>query len=605
MQTGAEHVRWDLTDLYSDEDALRQDLKQALAEADAFAREYHGRIGSLNARGLAAALRRYEAILDRLGRAYTYAYLHWSTNTEDPARGALLQYVRERYTQATQQLLFLELEWAAIDPNRARRLLTTRALRPYRHYLELQQRLRPHLLSEPEEKILAEKRVTGRDAWSRFFDELLSSLRFELDGQRLTEQEVLARLYDSDREVRRKAALAFTEGLKPRIRELTYIFNTVLADKASEDRLRGYRTWLESRNLANEVSDEMVEALIRSVTERYDLVARFYELKRRLLGLDALYDYDRYAPLKEASTRYRWEEARALVEEAYRTFHPRMGEIVAQFFERRWIDAAMTPGKRSGAFSHGAVPSAHPYILLNYTGTIRDVQTLAHELGHGVHQYLSRKQGLLQADTPLTTAETASVFGEMLVFERLMTLEADPSNRLAMLMGKIDDTMATVFRQVAMNRFEDRMHNARRQQGELSVEAFCDFWIETQQAMFRGSVTLGEHYRYWWSYIPHFIHTPGYVYAYAFGELLVLALFARYRQEGPDFVERYLQLLEAGGSDWPHVLVGRLGVDLTDPQFWHEGLQAIEDLIAQAEALATRVQEEPAVSQLTGSTPGG
>ncbi len=604
MQTGAEHVRWDLTDLYSDEAALRQDLEQALAEADVFAREYHGRIGSLNARGLAAALRRYEAILERLGRAYTYAYLHWSTNTEDSARGALLQYVRERYTRATQQLLFLELEWAAIDPNRARKLLQTRALRPYRHYLELQQRLRPHLLSEPEEKILAEKRVTGRDAWSRFFDELLSSLRFELDGQRLTEQEVLAKLYDPEREVRRQAALAFTEGLKPRIRELTYIFNTILADKASEDRLRGYRSWLESRNLANEVSDEMVEALIRSVTERYDLVARFYELKRRLLGLDELYDYDRYAPLKEASTRYRWEEARALVEAAYRTFHPRMGEIVAQFFERRWIDAAMTPGKRSGAFSHGAVPSAHPYILLNYTGTIRDVQTLAHELGHGVHQYLSRKQGILQADTPLTTAETASVFGEMLVFERLMAAEADPSNRLAMLMGKIDDTMATVFRQVAMNRFEDRIHNARRQQGELSVEAFCDFWIETQQAMFRGSVTLGEHYRYWWSYIPHFIHTPGYVYAYAFGELLVLALFARYRQEGPDFAERYLQLLEAGGSDWPHVLVGRLGVDLTDPQFWHEGLQAIEDLIVQAEGLATQVQEEPAVSQLTGSTPG-
>ncbi len=511
MQTGAENVRWDLTDLYPDEATLKQDLEQALAEAEAFARTYHGRIDSLEAEELAEALRRYEAILDRLGRAYTYAYLHWSTNTEDPARGALLQHVRERYTQASQQLLFLELEWAAVEPERARRLMETEALRPYRHYLELQQRLRPHLLSEPEEKILAEKRITGRDAWTRFFDELLGSLRFELNGQLLTEQEVLAKLYDPDREVRRQAALAFTEGLRPRIRELTYIFNTVLADKASDDRLRGYRTWIESRNLANEVSDEMVEALIRAVTERYDLVARFYELKRRLLGLDELYDYDRYAPLKEADTRYRWEEARQLVEEAYRAFHPRMGEIAAQFFERRWIDAAMTPGKRSGAFSHGAVPSAHPYILLNYTGTIRDVQTLAHELGHGVHQYLSRKQGLLQADTPLTTAETASVFGEMLVFERLLAAEADPSNRLAMLMGKIDDTMATVFRQVAMNRFEDRMHNARRQQGELPTEAFCEFWIETQQDMFHGSVVLGDHYRYWWSYIPHFIHTPGYV----------------------------------------------------------------------------------------------
>lgn len=591
MQTGAEHVHWNLTDLYANEAALRQDLEQTLIEAEAFAKTYHGQIASLEAQELAEALQRYEGILDHLGRAYTFAYLHWSTNTEDAARGALLQYVRERYTQALQQLLFLELEWAAVALERARQLTETEALRPYRHYLELQQRLRPHLLSEPEEKILAEKRITGRDAWTRFFDELLGSLRFEINGQLLTEQEVLAKLYDPDRNVRQQAALAFTEGLKPHMRELTYIFNTVLADKASDDRLRGYKRWIESRNLANEVSDDMVEALIQSVTERYDLVARFYELKRKLLGLEALYDYDRYAPLQETGTRYSWEKARALVEEAYRAFHPHLGEIVAQFFERCWIDAAMTPGKRSGAFSHGAVPSAHPYILLNYTGTIRDVQTLAHELGHGVHQYLSRKQGILQADTPLTTAETASVFGEMLVFERLLAAEADPSNRLAMLMGKIDDTMATVFRQIAMNRFEEHMHNARRQQGELPTEAFCEFWIETQQAMFRGSVILGEHYRYWWSYIPHFIHTPGYVYAYAFGELLVLALFARYRQEGPDFAERYLQLLEAGGSDWPHVLVGRLGVDLTDTRFWHEGLQAIEVLIAQAEALAAQVQQ--------------
>jgi oligoendopeptidase F len=589
MTTGAEHVRWDLRDLYPDEVALKQDLTQALTQAEAFYARYHGTIASLDAEALAAALRQYEAILDRLGRAYTYAYLNWATQTEDPARGALLQQVREAYTQATQHMLFLELEWAHLEAERAQELMSTEALRPFRHYLELQQRMRPHLLSEPEGKILAEKHVTGRDAWVRFFDELLGAMRFPLNGQLLTEQEVLAKLYDPDREVRRQAALAFTEGLRIRIRELTYVFNTVLADKASEDRLRGFQSWIESRNLANEVSDEMVEALIQAVTERYELVARFYELKRRLLGYTELYDYDRYAPIGQASTRYHWEEARQLVQNAYEAFHPRLGSIVAEFFDRRWIDAALVPGKRSGAFSHGAVPSVHPYILLNYTGTIRDVQTLAHELGHGVHQYLSRKQGVLQADTPLTTAETASVFGEMLVFERLMAAEADATNRLAMLMGKIDDTMATVFRQVAMNRFEDRIHTARRTQGELPPEAFCDYWIETQQAMFRGSVILGEHYRYWWSYIPHFVHTPGYVYAYAFGELLVLALFARYREEGDAFAERYLALLEAGGSDWPHVLVGRLGVDLTDTNFWHQGLNAIEALISQAEALAEQV----------------
>lgn len=587
--TGAEHVRWDLRDLYPDETALQQDLAQGLAQAEAFYARYHSKIASLDAEALVEALHQYEAILDRLGRAYTYAYLNWATQTEDPACGALLQQVREAYAQATKHLLFLELEWAQLEAERAQELLAAEVLRPFRHYLELQQRLRPHLLSEPEEKILAEKRVTGRDAWVRFFDELLGAMRFSLDGQLLTEQEVLAKLYDPDREVRRQAALALTEGLKTRLRELTYVFNIVLADKAAEDRLRGYRSWIESRNLANEVSDEMVEALIQAVTERYELVARFYELKRRLLGYAELYDYDRYAPIGQASTRYSWEEARQLVQSAYDAFHPRLGRIVAEFFERRWIDAALVPGKRSGAFSHGAVPSAHPYILLNYTGTIRDVQTLAHELGHGVHQYLSRKQGVLQADTPLTMAETASVFGEMLVFERLMAAETDAANRLAMLMGKIDDTIATVFRQVAMNRFEDRIHVARRTQGELPPEAFCAYWMETQQAMFQGSVTLGEHYRYWWSYIPHFVHTPGYVYAYAFGELLVLALFARYREEGDTFAERYLALLEAGGSDWPHVLVGRLGVDLKDTTFWHQGLTAIEALIEQAEALAEQV----------------
>lgn len=587
--TGAEHVRWDLRDLYPDETALQQDLAQGLAQAEAFYARYHSKIASLDAEALAEALHQYEAILDRLGRVYTYAYLNWATQTEDPACGALLQQVREAYAQATKHLLFLELEWAQLEAERAQELLAAEVLRPFRHYLELQQRLRPHLLSEPEEKILAEKRVTGRDAWVRFFDELLGAMRFSLDGQLLTEQEVLAKLYDPDREVRRQAALALTEGLKTRLRELTYVFNIVLADKAAEDRLRGYRSWIESRNLANEVSDEMVEALIQAVTERYELVARFYELKRRLLGYAELYDYDRYAPIGQASTRYSWEEARQLVQSAYDAFHPRLGRIVAEFFERRWIDAALVPGKRSGAFSHGAVPSAHPYILLNYTGTIRDVQTLAHELGHGVHQYLSRKQGVLQADTPLTMAETASVFGEMLVFERLMAAETDAANRLAMLMGKIDDTIATVFRQVAMNRFEDRIHVARRTQGELPPEAFCAYWMETQQAMFQGSVTLGEHYRYWWSYIPHFVHTPGYVYAYAFGELLVLALFARYREEGDTFAERYLTLLEAGGSDWPHVLVGRLGVDLKDTTFWHQGLTAIEALIEQAEALAEQV----------------
>ena len=565
--TGAEEVRWDLTDLYADVDTLENDLAQADDDADAFADDYRDQVAQLDAEGLAAALARYEALQDRLGRCYTYAYLNWSTATNDEARGALLQRVREAYTRIAQKLIFFELEWSKADDDHADALLRDPHLERYRHYLELERLHRKYLLTEPEEKILAEKSITGASAWNRFFDEMMGAARFILDGEPLSQQEILAKLYDSDRTLRRRAALAFTEGLVERRQQLSFVFNTLLADKASNDRLRGFEHWLKSRNISNEVEDETVEALIAAVTSRYDLVERFYRLKARLLGLDDMMDYDRYAPIGESDRHYDWDEARELVVSSYNDFHPRMGEIAAKFFDERWIDAPATPGKQGGAFSHGAVPSAHPYVLMNYTGKIRDVQTLAHELGHGVHQYLSRKQGVLQAGTPLTTAETASVFGEMLVFQRMMRREEDPKTRLAMLSGKIDDTIATVFRQVAMNRFEDQIHNERRTSGELPAERFSDVWMETQNDMFKGSVTLGEHYRHWWSYIPHFLHSPGYVYAYAFGELLVFALYARYQQVGESFAEDYIGLLESGGSDWPHVLVGKLGVDLTDLSF--------------------------------------
>ncbi len=588
--TGAESIYWDLTDLYADETALEQDLNLADAEAEQFAEAYRERMVSMSAEDLAAALREYEALQDRLGRAYTYAYLQWTTQTEDPDRGALLQKVREAYTQTSQKLIFFELEWAELPDERAEQLIGDAHLASFRHYLELQRLLKDHLLTEPEEKILAEKSVTSTAAWNRFFDETISAARFELRGEALTEQEGLTRLYEPDRTLRKDAALALTQGLKQHQRELTFIFNTLLADKATADRLRGYATWLSSRNLSNEVSDQMVEALIDAVTSRYDLAARFYKLKRRLLGYEEMFDYDRYAPVGESDTHYSWDEACEIVQHAYAAFHAETGKIVEQFFDQKWIDAAVHPGKRGGAFSHGAVPSVHPYIMMNYTGKSRDVQTLAHELGHGVHQYLSRAQGVLQADTPLTTAETASVFGEMLVFQRLIRQETDPGNQLSMLVGKIDDTIATVFRQVAMNRFENKIHTTRRTQGELSADQFGAYWLETQSDMFQGSVTLGDHYRHWWSYIPHFLHTPGYVYAYAFGELLVLALYARYEEEGSGFAARYMNLLTAGGSDWPHVLVGQLGVDLTNLEFWQQGLQAIENLIIRAEELAAQVE---------------
>ncbi len=597
---GAEDVRWNLKDLYASVEELDQDIADVQEQADVFA-SCKGQLGNWDAAQIASALQDYEKLHDRIGRAYTYAYLHWTTETTAADRGALLQRVREAYNRINQTILFFELEWIGLEDDKADRLMQDERLSGFLHYLRLQRRMRPHVLSEAEERVLAEKSITGRAAWNRFFDETMGSSRFPFRGQDLTEQEVLAKLHDTDRQLRRDAALALTEGLRRHLRENTFVFNTILADKASEDRLRNYPHWLSSRNLANQVSDEAANNLIETVCGRFDLVARFYRLKRKLLGLDELFDYDRYAPIEQTDTRYSWEEASQIVLRAYGEFHPKMSAIASRFFDRNWIDAPVQPGKRGGAFSHSAVPSAHPYIFLNYTGRVRDVQTLAHEMGHGVHQYLARKQGILQSDTPLTMAETASVFGEMLVFQSLLKKESSPANRLSMLIGKIDDTIATVFRQISMNRFEDRIHQGRRNQGELSSDRFCQYWIEQQNEMFQGSVTLGNHYRFWWSYIPHFIHTPGYVYAYAFGELLVLALFARYQEEGDPFSSKYVQLLASGGSDWPHVQTAKLGVDLQDSGFWKQGLQAIEELIRQAEELAEGQPAPPAGDSMAPS----
>lgn len=586
--TGAEDVAWDLTDLYAgmDDPRLNADLDAADVEADALDTAYRGRIAALPPAGLAELLGRYEALRERATRAGAFASLNWTQNTEDPARGALLQRVTERGALLGQKLVFMDLELANAPDEAAAAWLADPALARYRHWLEGLRLYRPHLLSEPEEKILAEKSVTGRSAWDRFFDETHAAARYDLDGDKLSRDQVLSKLYSADRGTRQRAAASVTAGLKDLKRTSTYIFNTILADKASDDRLRHYPTWISSRNLANEVDDKTVDALVEAVTARYDIVARYYRLKRKLLGLEALFDYDRYAPLPAADRHYPWAEARQLVLDAYAQFHPRLAEIAGWFFERHWIDAPPRPGKYGGAFSASVVPSVHPYILLNYEAKPRDVMTLAHELGHGVHQKLSGIQGLLQADTPLTTAETASVFGEMLVFQAMMARETDPAVRLGMLTSKIEDSFATAFRQISMNRFEHVMHTARRAEGELTTARFSALWLETQRAMFGDSVTLTEDYGLWWSYVPHFIGTPGYVYAYAFGELLVLALYARYKQVGPGFANAYIEMLSKGGSDWPHAIVAPLGVDLTDPAFWQGGLGILENLVVEAEESA-------------------
>jgi oligoendopeptidase F len=364
------------------------------------------------------------------------------------------------------------------------------------------------------------------------------------------------------------------------------------ADKASDDKRRGFASWVSSRNLSNKAPDAVVEALIKAVTSNYDIVARHYNLKRKLLGLEELTEYDRYAPLpvKESDAFYTWDEAKDIVLKAFSAFSPRVAEIAQKFFDENWIHAPVTPGKRGGAFCSYTVPSAHPFVLVNYEGTARDVMTLAHELGHGIHAYLAAEaHGLFGLNTPLTTAEMASTFGEMLVFTDLTNKEPDAEARLSMLSHKIEDTLATVFRQVSMNRFEDGFHNARRNEGELTPERISDIWIASQRAMFGDSVNLSDNYKIWWSYIPHFLSTPGYVYAYAFGELLVLALFNLYQERGQAFVPQFIEVLATGDADWPDNILAKIGVDLSDLNFWNQGLAAIRSLVEREEKLAHEV----------------
>lgn len=591
QDTGAGQVNWDLSDLYKspDDPALKKDRKKVMEQADAFAGRYRGRVDSLTSKEFMESLRDYEKIVQTAGRIGSYAHLVWSTNTEDPKLGKLLQEANELGSEIRQKLVFYDVEWLALDEALAKEWIESETLKPYKHYLETSRLYKPHILDEKQEQILTAKSVTGRSAWNRFFDETLGAARFELDGEELTEQQVLSKLHHTDRDMRERAHQSLSKKFQKLSRTLTFVFNTILADKYTNDKLRKYESWISSRNLANQTDSDTVESLIGAVIDSYSLVQRYYKLKCKLLGYDQLYDYDRYAPLTKNKITVEWNQAREMVLDAYGSFHPEMGKIAGKFFENNWIDAEIKPGKRGGAYSASTVTSVHPYVFMNYDGQLRDVQTLAHELGHGVHQYLSRKQGELQSGTPLTTAETASVFGEMLVFDKLMKQIDDPKERLALLISKIDDTIATVFRQISMNRFEDAIHTARRNEGELETGQFSDLWLQTQHDLYGDSVTLTDEYRLWWCYIPHFLHTPGYVYAYAFGELLVLALYQSYQNSEDGFADRYLELLESGGSDWPHNLVAKLGMDIRDPEFWKNGLRIFEQMIDQAEELSNKL----------------
>jgi oligoendopeptidase F len=593
--SSAAGVSWNLRDLYGsvDDPAITEDLKSARARAQAFESSYRGKIATLDgssATFLATALEELQSLSEQMDRSAVYAGLVHAAKTDDPRHGALLTRVREERTAINKHLIFFDLEWVKVPDEPARVLCAHPALARFRHYLEQKRVWRPHFLSEPEEKVLDEKSVTGRSAFVRLFDETVSSMQFPFETaagvNMLSQQEILAKLYDPDRQVRKAGALGLTRGLRDNARLLTFIFNNLVLDHHADCRLRNYAHFMQPRHLANEISDQVVDALMTAVERNYPVVHRYYRLKGKLLGLDPLYDYDRYAPLFDDLPTCDWPKARQTVEESYQAFSPLAGATIREFFDKSWIDAELRPGKRGGAFSSSAVPSVHPYILMNYTDKLRDVMTLAHELGHGLHQYLSRPVGYLQCDTPLTTAEMASVFGEMLTFQRLLEMYPEPRIRLALLCSKIEDGFATVFRQVVLTRFEQSLHQSRRDQGEMATEQINELWMKANRPMHGDVVLLGDDYGWWWSYIGHFIHAPFYCYAYAFGELLVLALVQKYKQEGAGFVPRYLDLLSSGGSGAPHVLLAKLGVDVNDPRFWDLGLRLLDEMVRDAEKLA-------------------
>jgi oligoendopeptidase F len=588
--TGAEEVEWDLSDLYEspDDPKLEEEIAGAERAATAFRERFYDGVAGLAASDLADAIAQREEIESAVDRALTYAHLRFATNMADPTRGALVSKLTERAAAIETTLLFFTLELAAVENGPAEALIADPALDHWRHWLTSLRKYRPHLLTEPEERVMTEKSVSGSSSWSRLYSELLSALRATVDGEEIALETALSRLYSSDRDTRRTTAEAVSESLAPGLRTRAFVFNTILQDKTIDDRLRGYPTWISSRNLANETTDEAVDALIEAVVSRYDVLRRYYRLKARLVGIDKLEFYDRFAPVSEGAEKTSWDDARELTVGAYSDFSLAVGEIIEGFFTKNWIDGPVRPDKSNGAFCATTIPGVHPYVLMNYTGERRSVLTLAHELGHGLHGVLAQPLGLFNAACPITTSETASVFGEALTFKRQLSTVDDPRQRLDLLTGRLEDAFATTFRQISMNRFEHAVHTERRGSGELAPERIGELWLETQDTLFGDSVGT-EGYANWWSYIPHFMSTPGYVYAYTYGYLFALTVFRRYEQEGDALVEPYLELLSLGGSRSPVELAKIVGLDLTDPSIWSTGIDALADDVDEAERLAAEV----------------
>lgn len=578
--------KWDLSDLYPSKNSkeLKQDLETSFNLAKKFEKSYKGKIGELEEDFFLQAIQDYESIQDLIGKISSYSYLLLAENMLDNENASFHQNISEKVNTIVSDIMFFELEINKLDDNIFNNKLAFKKISKYKPWLENIRITKPYQLSDDIEKLLHEKNITSCYAWHRLFDETLASLSFDLDNVKLTFTEISNLLSSPDAKTREKAAKEIGRVLSENSNIFVIITNILAKDKSINDRWRGFKKPISSRNLDNLIEDEVTDSLINTVKENYkNLSHRYYKLKAKWFHTTKLPFWDRNAPLESKNNEIiPWEKAVNLVIEAYQEFSPRMAKIGKVFFDKNWIDAQIKNGKESGAFSHPTVPSAHPYILLNYQGKTKDVMTLAHELGHGIHQVLSSNQGALLADTPLTLAETASIFGEQLAFRKMLSIEKNQENKKIMIAGKVEDMLNTVVRQIAFCDFEKLIHNERLK-GELTKEQICAFWMKVQSESLGSSINLTKEYEYYWSYIPHFIHTPFYVYAYAFGECIVNSIYSIYIQKADGFEEKYIKMLQAGGSIKYDELISSFGLNAKSSNFWQNGLNMISDFIDQLE----------------------
>lgn len=568
---------WDLKALYEKESDLDDVIEKTSNRADNFVKMYKGNLKNINPSDFLEALREYEDILKDMGKVMTYAFLKFAKNSN---KGSFYANYQEKYIQIEEKLLFFELEFNRLSTAVQNAFID--ASKPFEYHLKSLKNSKIHQLSQKEERIMIKNSTLGASAFSRLFDEHFSRMSFNMDGKKLSEEEVLSLLYSPEREVRRKASLSLTKGLKPSQHLLGYIFNMIKKDLATNCELRRYKTPETPRHEENKISQKSVNSLINCTQKSFKIVHEYYHLKRKVLGLEILYDYDRYAPYGKSEEKFDYERSKKIVLSSFEAFLPKFKNIAQKAFNEGWIDVYPETHKRGGAFSHPATPDAHPYILLNYTNQRRDLFTLAHELGHTIHQYLSYDVGYIRGDTPLTTSETASVFAEMLVFDNIKD-NLPKEEKIALLGGKIEDIFATLFRQINFTTFERRVHAHK---GELSLKDFNRYWAEENKKMFGNSVILTKNYETWWSYIPHFIHSPFYCYAYSYGQLLVLALYGLYKSGTcKNFKELYVKFLQSGGSKSPAELVALFGFDIEDENFWNIGLQEVEKIVQEFKGL--------------------